>query len=116
MRHQKEGKKFGRKKGDREAFIKGLMHNLIMEEEIETTLIRAKETKRELEKLITLAKKQDLASYRLLLKKLPKKSAEKLFKIIAPRYLEKNGGYLRIIKTGMRKDSSQMAIISFVGK
>ena len=116
MRHLKKGRKLQRKRSQRKALIKGLIHNLVIKEKIETTEAKAKEIKPKTEKLITLAKKQNLASFRLLLKKLPKSSAQKLFYSIAPKYKERKGGYLRIIKKGtLRKnDGAKMAIIEFV--
>lgn len=116
MRHGKRGRKFGRKKGRRRAFLKVLMHNLIMRERIETTDARAKEIRPRVEKLVTLAKKQNLASLRLLLARLPKESAQKLYYEVAPRYAARKGGYLRIIKTAKRRkrDAARMAVIEFV--
>lgn len=116
MRHLKKGRKFHRTKGQRQAFFKGLLNNLILKERIETTDARAKEIKSRLEKLVTLAKKQNLASLRLLISRLSKESAQKIFYEIAPRYKERNGGYLRIMK-GMKsrkKDASRLSIIEFV--
>ena len=116
MRHGKKGRKFGRESGQRRAFLKGLLNNLIMRESIETTEPRAKELRPKMEKLLTLAKKQTMASFRLLLSRLPKQSAQKLYYEIAPRYVDRKGGYLRIIK-GMKRrkrDSAKMAIIEFV--
>lgn len=115
MRHRKEGRKFGRKLGDRKAFLKGLVHNLIEKEKITTTEARAKELKRIFDPLVTLAKKQTLASYRQLLAKLPKRSAEKLFKDIALRYQHRRSGYTRIVKLNRRtRDAAPLAIISLV--
>ena len=115
MKHVNKVKKFGRKTSERKAFVKGLNHNLIMHGKTETTLARAKELKSRVEKLITLAKKQDLASLRLLLRRLPKISSKKLFHEIAPKYKERHGGYTRVIKGKNRlADGAQMAIIEFV--
>ncbi|OIO50594.1 MAG: 50S ribosomal protein L17 [Candidatus Brennerbacteria bacterium CG11_big_fil_rev_8_21_14_0_20_43_10] len=115
MRHRKVGKKFGRKKGDRNAFTKSLVHNLIMKEKITTTRARAKETARLFGPLMTLAKKQTLAAYRLLLARLPKKSAEKLYKILVPRFANRTSGCTRIIALPRRThDASPMCIISLV--
>ena len=87
-----------------------------MEERIETTEARAKEVRPQVEKLVTLAKKQNLASFRILLSRLPKQSAEKLYYEIAPRYQERRGGYLRILKTAVRRkrDAAKKAVIEFV--
>ena len=115
MRHRKRGRKFGRKVGDKKAFLKGLVHNLTMKEKITTTLARAKELQKEVAPLITLGKKQNLASYRLLLQRLPKKSAEKIFKDLSPRFKNRRGGYTRMVKIARRmRDASPMAIVSFV--
>jgi len=116
MRHLSKVKKFHRKRDQRRALFKILAHHLIMNEKIKTTTERAKYLRRIIEKLITIAKKQDLASLRRLLSKLPKKSAYKLFYEIAPRYLERNGGYTRVIKLPLRRkgDGAELSIIEFV--
>lgn len=115
MRHHRQGKKFGRIVGDRKAFVKGLLHNLITKEKITTTLVRAKEVQRLIAPLITLGKKQTLASYRLLLERLPKKSAEKVFKDLSPRFKDRAGGYTRVVKLDRRlRDGAFTARISFV--
>jgi len=87
-----------------------------MKERIQTTEARAKEIRPQVEKLVTLAKKQNLASLRLLLSRLPKGSATKLYYDVAPRYRDRTGGYLRILKTSIRRkrDSAKQAIIEFV--
>lgn len=109
-------RKFHRKRGPRRSFLKGLAHNLIMKEKIETTVARAKEIRPMVEKLLTHAKKQQLASLRLLLSRLPKDAAQKLYYEIAPKYKERNGGYLRIIKESAtrKRDGASKAIIEFV--
>lgn len=116
MKHQKQGRKFGRKKGQRVAFKKSLMTNLIEKERISTTEARAKEIKPAIEKLVSKAKKQDVAALRLLIARLSQKPALKLFYDIAPRYKERPGGYTRIIKTAtIRKgDAAGICIIEFV--
>ncbi len=116
MRHLKKGRKFGRKKGPRRHFIRGLLNNLILKGKIETTLARAKEIKPVLEKLITYGKKQNLTSLRYFLARLPEKSAFKLYHEIVPKYKERKGGYLRIIKTAKsrKRDGVGLAIIEFV--
>ena len=92
------------------------MHNLIMENRIYTTEARAKEIRPRVEKLITIAKRGDLAALRLLMKRIPKDSAYKLYHEIAPRYKDRDGGYLRIVKTAkMRKrDGTMKVLIEFV--
>lgn len=116
MRHQKSGRKFHRKKGQRQALFKGLLNNLITKEKILTTEAKAKEIRPRLEKLISIAKKENLASLRILLSRLPKKSAQKLYYEIAPRYKNTRGGYLRIIKSirSRKGDAAKMAIVEFV--
>ncbi|KKU10494.1 MAG: 50S ribosomal protein L17 [Parcubacteria group bacterium GW2011_GWA2_46_7] len=115
MRHKKEGKKFGRERGDRKAFIKGLVHNLVMKEHITTTLVRAKELARVCSPHITMGKTQTLASYRKLLARLPQKSAEKIFKDLGVRFKDRHGGYTRITKLNRRNDDgAPMARIEFV--
>jgi large subunit ribosomal protein L17 len=116
MRHQAKGRKFGRIRGRRKSFLSSLYHNLIMAERIMTTEARAKEIKPRVEKLLTLAKKQNLASMRLLLARLPKDAALKLYYEIAPRYKERRGGYLRVIKVGAvrKRDAAPKTIIEFV--
>ncbi len=116
MRHQQKNRKFGRKKGQRNAFLKSLISNLILKGKIETTEARAKTLKSKTEKLVTLAKKQNLASLRELISRISKKPAIKLYYDIAPKYASRNGGYLRIIKSGKKRvgDASVKNIIEFV--
>ena len=116
MRHSVKGTKFGRKKGDRRQFLKVLMGNLILQEGIKTTPTRAKEIRPRVEKMVTLAKKQNLASLRLLRSRLPEKAAFKLYYDIAPKYTERKGGYLRIVKTSesRMRDGADIVMIQFV--
>ncbi len=109
-------RKFGRVQGRRKSFLKILANNLIMKEKIQTTEARAKEIRPVVEKFVTMAKKQNLASFRLLLAKLPSGSAGKLYHEIAPRYKSRAGGYLRILKSAARRkrDAARQAIIEFV--
>lgn len=109
-------RKFGRKKGPRKAFMKTLAHNLIMKEKIETNEARARELRSFVEKLITIARKKELAGLRILLSRLPKDAANKLFYEIGPRYKDRSSGQLRIIKTAIRhkRDGVKMSIIEFV--
>lgn len=118
MKHLKKGRKFHRQRDQRKALLKSLAANLILQERIKTTLEKAKETKIVVEKLITIAKKQNLNSLRNLKKKLPEKAANKLYYEIAPLYQERRGGYARIIKTAKRKirDASPVVILEFVEK
>lgn len=93
-----------------------LSHNLVMQGKIQTTEARAKEIRPRVEKLVTLAKKGDVVALRLLIKRMPKDSAYKLFHEIAPRYKTKKGGYLRIRKTAVtrKRDGVKQAIVEFV--
>ncbi len=104
------------KRGQRKSFVRILMHNLIMEKRVETTEARAKEIKPKVERLITIAKKNDLAALRLLMERIPKDSAYKLYHEIAPGYKERKGGYLRVVKTAKtrKRDASRLAIVEFV--
>lgn len=116
MRHLNKVKKFHRKKDQREALFRILAHHLIMNGRIKTTTERAKYLRRIIEKFITIAKKQNLAALRRLLAKLPKKSAYKLYYEIAPKYLDRNGGYTRVIKLPLRRkgDNAELSFIEFV--
>lgn len=116
MRHLKKGKKFGLKKGRRKAFMRILVNNLVMKEKIRTTEARAKALRPEVERMVTYAKKQNVAALRLLMRRLPKQAAYKLYHDLAPRYKERKGGYTRIVKhlKPRKNDASKMATISFV--
>jgi len=116
MRHLVKVKKFHRKRDQRKSLFKILAYNLIMKGRIKTTTARAKYLKRLVEKLVTLAKRQDLHSLRLLISRLNKKAAYKLFYEIAPKYFDRNGGYLRVVKLPLRrkKDGSELSFIEFV--
>jgi len=117
MRHGNNKRKFGRDKNQRKALLSSLALNLIVRERIKTTEPKAKELRPFIEKLVTRAKRGDLATRRLIIAKLSNRSHEvkKLFEIIAPKYIDKKGGYTRILKLGARKsDSAKMAIIEFV--
>lgn len=115
MRHLKKGRKFGRKRDQRKALLKSLASALIEKEKIKTTEIKGKELKPFIEKLVTRAKKQNLAARREVAKYFSKKITKKLMDKIGPQYKERQGGYVRIIKLGPRKsDGAKMAIIEFV--
>ena len=99
----------------RTAFFRGLMRNLILHKKIKTTEARAKEIRGPIEKLVTLAKKKNLASKRLLISRLSDLEASKKLEEISNDYEKRAGGYLRIIKLDARKsDGAKMAIIEFV--
>ena len=115
MKKQKKGRKLSREKDQRKALLKSLATALILKEKIKTTEAKAKEFSGLVEKLITRAKKGDLASIRLLNSFLSEKIVKKLITEIAPRYKERKGGYTRIIKLVPRKsDGARMAIIELV--
>lgn len=116
MRHRVYGRHFGRTANQRKALLRGLLASLIKYERIETTIAKAKAVRELAERLVTFGKKGDLHSRRIALSYLPNKNLiKKLFDEIAPRFADRNGGYVRIIKTGFRiKDSAPLAIIEFV--
>ena len=114
-RHGYKGRKFGRETDQRRALKRGLIKALIEHQSITTTLAKAKEIRRETEKLITIAKKGGLANRRLLISKLDDiKTADLLMDVIAPQ-VKRDSGYLRIERAGFRRgDNTEMATISFV--
>lgn len=109
-------KHFSRNANQRQALFKGLIISLLEHERIETTITKAKEIRRHVERMVTLGKRGDLHAKRIAISKVAnRKVVAKLFAEIAPRFTERNGGYLRIIKTAPRlKDQAPMAIIEFV--
>ena len=116
MRHKKKGRKLGRKVGNRRALFMNLASQMITHKRIKTTDSKAKELRTYIEPLITLAKKNDLHSRRMIIKKLPKKDIVKiLHDEIAPLYVDRPGGYTRIVKLGYRdNDRAPVSIIEFV--
>ncbi len=116
MRHRKKKKILGRKTGPRKALLRGLAINLVLFGRIRTTEAKAKALRPFIEPLVTLSRKKDLNTIRRLKAALDNKEAvKKMIEEIGPRYLERNGGYTRIIKLGTRKgDGAKMAIIEFV--
>ncbi len=114
-RHGYKGRKFGRETDQRRALERGLIKALFEHQSITTTLARAKEIRREAEKLITIAKKGGLANRRLLISRLDSiKVADLLMDQIAPQ-VKRDSGYLRIERAGFRRgDNAEMATISFV--
>ena len=114
--HRRRVKHFDRKSGPRKALLRGLVTSLIEHGRITTTVDRAKETRRHVEKAITLGKKGDLATTRLLLSRYPDKAAvSTIMKDLAPRFKNRPGGYTRIIKIGRRPgDTAEMAFLEFV--
>ncbi|KRE87767.1 50S ribosomal protein L17 [Rhodanobacter sp. Col0626] len=118
MRHQKSGRKLNRTSSHREAMFKNMASSLIKHELIRTTLPKAKELRRVAEPLITLAKADGVANRRLAFSRLRDKEAVgKLFVELGPRYKERPGGYLRILKCGFRPgDNAPMAYVELVGR
>ncbi len=116
MRHKKKGRKLGRKAGNRRALFMNLASQIITYKRIKTTDAKAKDLRTFLEPLITLAKKNDLHSRRMVIRKLPNKAIVKtLYNEIAPIYADRKGGYTRIVKLGYRdNDRAPVSIIEFV--
>ena len=118
MRHKKHTFKIGRTGAHRTALLANQVCSLIFSKEIKTTLAKAKETKRLAEKMITLAKKGTLHARRLAISKLRNEDAVKmLFEGLAQKYMERKGGYTRIIQLGQRiGDAAKMCILQWVGE
>ena len=116
MRHKKGNKKLSKPTDQRIAMIRSLSLSLITHEKIKSTDLRCKETKRFVERLITLGKKGDLHARRQALKMLPNKDAvKKVFDILSKNYQDRLGGYTRITKLGFRQgDNSPVSLIEFV--
>lgn len=118
MRHMKSGRKLNRTSSHRTAMFRNMAASLIKNELIRTTLPKAKELRRVAEPLITLAKKDGVANRRLAFARLRDKVAVgKLFVEIGPRYVERKGGYLRILKCGVRPgDCAPMAYVELIDR
>ncbi len=116
MRHNKSGRKLGRKTAHRKALMANLASALITHKKIKTTDAKAKQLRTFVEPLVTFAKKGDLHSRRQVLKKVPHKAiVRELFENVGPAFLERNGGYTRITKLGFRdNDCAPMSLIEFV--
>ncbi|MFN3697676.1 MAG: 50S ribosomal protein L17 [Pseudobdellovibrio sp.] len=114
--HRRLVKHFSRKSGPRKALLRGLMNSLVEHGRIKTTVAKAKEVKRHIEKAITLGKKGDLNATRLLISRLANQEAAlSIVKDISPRFKERAGGYTRVIKIGRRPgDAAEMAFLEFV--
>jgi large subunit ribosomal protein L17 len=115
MRHLKGGFKLGRKPDHRKALLRNLTASLIEKNRIQTTLAKAKAVKPIVEKMVTLGKSGTLANKRKALAYLyRRKTVQVLFDEVAPRFMDRNGGYTRIIKTDFRKgDGAELAILEF---
>ena len=118
MRHSISNKKLNRTSEHRKALLKNMLNSLIKYEQITTTLPKAKFLKPQADKIISLGKKENLQTTRLLISQLQDiKSANKVKKTLSKRYEKRNGGYTRIIKAGFRYgDNAPMAIIEFVDR
>ncbi|MDB4307780.1 50S ribosomal protein L17 [Gammaproteobacteria bacterium] len=116
MRHKKSGRILGRKSSHRKAMYRNMSASLIEHETIRTTVPKAKELRRVVEPLITLAKEDSVANRRLAFDRLrSKQSVGKLFNELGPRFKERPGGYLRILKIGHRAgDAAPMAIVQLM--
>ncbi len=118
MRHRNSGVKLGRTTAHRGAMFKNMAVSLFEHELIRTTVPKAKELRRVAEPLITLAKNDTVANRRLAFARTrSKEMVGKLFTVLGPRYKERNGGYLRILKAGNRPgDNAPMAYVELVGR
>ena len=118
MRHRKSGRQLNRNSSHRKAMFSNMAASLIESEVIKTTLPKAKELRRVVEPLITLAKEDSVANRRLAVSRMRSKSAVgKLFTEFGPRYQDRPGGYTRILKCGFRTgDAAPMAYIELVGR
>lgn len=118
MRHGNSGRKLNRTASHRKAMLANMAVALIKHEQIVTTLPKAKELRPYVEKLVTLGKRGDLHARRQAYSALPDKAwAAKLFDILGPRYAERQGGYIRVLKAGFRHgDNAPMAVIEFVDR
>jgi large subunit ribosomal protein L17 len=118
MRHRVGGRKLQRTSSHRTALFRNQAAALIKHEQIMTTLAKAKELRPYVEKLVTLAKKGGLSNRRLAhARMLDDTQLVKLFDVIGPRYAERNGGYIRVIRAGIRaSDAASMAVIEFVDR
>src|SRR2546429_2014568 len=117
MRHLKATKKLGRNTSHRRALLRNLVTSLIIEERVETTVPKAKAMRPHVEKMITLGKRGDLAARRRAAGYLMTDDAvDKLFDTIAPRFGDRNGGYLRIVRTTWQKgDGAEKAFVELLG-
>ncbi len=117
MRHRNSGRKLGRTSSHREAMFRNMVTSLFEHERIVTTTPKAKEARRIADKMITLAKRGDLHAKRQALSYIRSKDVvAKLFDVIQLKFIGRNGGYTRIIQTGVRQgDAAAMAILELVG-
>jgi large subunit ribosomal protein L17 len=118
MQHGRLGRRFGRQSGHRQAMFSNLAADLIRHEQITTTLAKAKDLKRVIDKYITLAKRGDLNSRRLAAARMRDEAmVKKLFDTLAKRYKDRHGGYSRVVKAGYRYgDSAPIAVIELIDR
>ena len=118
MRHGISGRKLGRRTGHRNALFRNMAAALIKHEQSKSTLPKAKELRPYIEKLITLAKRGGLSNRRLAMARLGDEAQlKKLFEVLAERYSDREGGYTRVLRAGVRAgDAVQMAIIELVDR
>lgn len=118
MRHRIAHRKLNRTSSHRKAMFANMASSLIEHEQIVTTLPKAKELRPFVEKLVTLAKKGDLGSRRIAIARTRNKEmSKKLFDVLGPRYADRPGGYIRVLKAGYRYgDNAPMAVIEFVDR
>lgn len=118
MQHGRLGRRFNRDSGHRQAMFSNMVASLIKHEQIVTTLPKAKDLRRVMEKYITLAKRGDLNSRRLAASRMRDENmVKKLFDVLGPRYKDRNGGYTRVLKAGFRYgDSAPRAVIELVDR
>ena len=118
MRHGNSNRKLNRTHEHRKAMFANMVCSLIEHEQIQTTLPKAKELKKIIDKYITLGKKGSLHSRRQAISRLKQNSAViKLFETLAPRYKDRNGGYTRVLKAGFRYgDAAPLAVVEFVDR
>ncbi len=116
MRHSVAGRKFDRPTGQRLSMFRNLLVSLIAHERIRTTEAKAKEIQPMLERLVTLAREDNIHNRRLATSKLSNSAAvNKLFTVIGPKYTDRQGGYTRIVKLGTRLgDAAEMVVIEFL--
>jgi len=116
MQHRKLGRRFSRDSGHRQAMLSNLAASLVRHEQIVTTLAKAKDLKRVMDRYITLAKRGDLNSRRLAAARMRDEAmVKKLFETLGPRYKSRSGGYTRVLKAGYRQgDSAPVAVIELV--
>jgi len=117
MRHRKAGVKLGRNTSHRRAMLRNLVTSIILEDRVETTVTKAKAARPHVERLITLGKRGDVHSRRQALAYLQTREAvSRLFETVAPRYGDRQGGYLRIVRSGFQKgDGAETAFVEMLG-